>query len=131
MLGFASFPVAAEASITLKYNFNRTGKGTDSPKYKGTRMYGRYKGEVLFVNDGDPCIYYEMMVNNLEKGWHSARKDCMDKEEDARNPVMRMGISIPGDRNRVQAKGPEPICELPARGKSGPQWRQECPEYLD
>ena len=107
-------PLPVNASLTLIHWYNQTGSGTDSPNYQDPAMRGRFKGEVLYKNDNDPCVYDQKNIQ--EKGGNVIRgrmKVCNHKQESMRNPVVRFGaIEIPGDRNLIQSPVAEPACAV-------------------
>ena len=111
----------ANASLTLIHWYNQTGTGTDRADYPDPEMRGRFKGEALYKNDNDPCIYDQKNIQ--EKGGNIIRaraKICNSKEESMRNPVMRFGgITIPGDRNKLQSPVAEPGCAIKEWKKQG------------
>lgn len=116
-----SLPLPANASLTLIHWFNQTGTRTDRPNYPDAAMRGRFKGEVLYINDNDPCIYDQQNIQ--EKGGNIVRartKICNHKQESMRNPVTRFGgITIPGDRNKLQSPVAEPACAIKKWAQQG------------
>ena len=113
LIVFILFPSPSKASLTLIYWHNKTGIGTDTKNYSNKLMKGRYKGEVLYKNDNDPCIYKQKNIHykngKIERG---IDKFCYSKEDGMRNPIKRLGISIPWDRRKMQSDFAEPICAL-------------------
>ena len=118
-----TFPTQVKASLTLIHWYNQTGRGTDTAAYHDPAMRGRFKGEALYKNDNDPCIYEQKNIQ--KKGGEIVRgkdKFCTTKEESMRNPVMKFGgITIPGDWKRRQSPVAEPMCAVKKWASQGKQ----------
>ena len=116
----SSLPLPANASLTLIHWYNQTGAGTDAENYSDPSMRGRFKGEALYKNDNDPCVYDQQNIQ--EKGGNIVRartRICNHKQESMRNPVVRFGITIPGDSNKIQSTVAEPACAVKEWAKQG------------
>ena len=119
IISFFSLP--SHASLTLIYWYNKTGTGTDKPNYPNKNLRGRFKGEVIYKNDNDPCIYSQKNIQYKSKEIKRAvDKKCISKEENMKNPILRMGLPIPFDRRRLQADSVDPRCAIQKNvGKKG------------
>ena len=107
------FCLPSHASLTLIDWYNKTGTGTDKPNYPNKNLRGRFNGAVIYKNDNDPCIYSQKNIQY--KGGEIKRgvdKYCIRKEEGMKNPVLRIGIPIPFDRQRLQADSVDPLCAI-------------------
>ena len=107
-------PIPASASLTLVHWYNQTGTGTDGPTYRDSSMRGRFKGEAIYKNDNDPCIYDQQNIQERGGNIIRARKRvCNHKQESMRNPIKRLGgLTIPGDTQKVQSPVAEPACAV-------------------
>ena len=119
LLNFIAAP--CYASLTLIHWYNKTGTGTDADDYPNKSMRGRFKGSIIYKNDNDPCIYEQKNIQykdgDIKRG---LEKFCNSRDDKMRNPVSRMGVSIPGDRKKLQADSVEPLCAMPQfQGKKG------------
>ena len=115
------FCLPSHASLTLINWYNKTGTGTDKANYPNKTLRGRFKGEVIYKNDNDPCIYSQKNIQYKNKEIKRAvDKKCISKEENMKNPILRMGLPIPFDRRRLQSDSVEPRCAIPKYvGKKG------------